>query len=142
MRTFLLACTAIALCACEIHQTQAQSATSSLASSPPPAPAIPEQGDPVPTAGQPAGPAASLANLTGKLVYDRGGHPIGVVISTGKGKEGEQFAVVQMEKAPRLMGKYLVFPVSSLVLKNSRGYITSLSLSQIKRLPETPNPSP
>ena len=96
----------------------------------------------MPTAGQPAGPAASLANLTGKLVYDRGGHAIGVVISTSHGKGAEQFAVVRMEKVRRLVGKYLVFPVSSLVLKNSRGYITSLSLSQIRRLPETPNPSP
>jgi hypothetical protein len=142
LRIFLLACSAIVLGACAVDQTEAQTATQPAAVPAPPPPAIPEQGDPVPTAGQPAGPAASLVDLTGKLIYAGGGHTIGTVISMSKGARGEQYAVVTMDKVLGLGGKNLLFPVSSLALKNRRGYATSLSSSQIKRLPETQSSTP
>ena len=139
MRMFLLAFSAMALGACAINQTHAQTpAVPSSVSAPP----IPEQGDPVPTAGQPAGPPATLVDLTGKLVYSGRGHRIGTVISMNRGSLGQQYAVVNMAKVLGLGGKNLLFPVSSLALKNSRGYVTSLSSSQIKRLPETQDSTP
>jgi hypothetical protein len=59
-----------------------------------------------------------------------------------RGAQGEQYAVVIMEKVLGLGGRNLLFPVSSLALKNSRGYATSLSSSQIERLPEMQSSTP
>ena len=139
MRIFLVMGAVVVLGACAAGQTQVPNAAPSTFASAPP---IPEQGDPVPTAGQPAGPSASLADLTGKLVYSGRGHKIGTVVSVRRGVQGEQYAVVNVGKFLGLEGKNLLFPVSSLALKNSHGYATSLTSSQIRALHETQSAAP
>jgi hypothetical protein len=142
MRKLLVECAAIALGLGALCPIQAQSGSPPSAASLPPAASIPEQGDRVTTTGQLAGPVASPADLTGKMVYTKKGRVIGRIVFMSRGAHGEQVAVVHIEEFYGIRGRYLLFPVTSLSPKSGLSYATSLSVSQIKGLSETQSQTP
>lgn len=142
MRKSPIECAVVALCVGVLCPIQAQSGSPPSASSTPPPASIPEQGDSVTTAGQLVGPVASPADLTGKLVYTKRGRKIGRIVSMSRGARGEQVAVVNIEEFFGVRGRKLLFPVTSLSPKSDRSYATSLSVSQIERLPKSQNQNP
>ena len=137
MRKLLFKCAMIAFAAGALCPVRAQSGSPPPAASTPPRASIPEQGDAVTKTGQLAGPVASPADLTGKTIYTNRGRIIGRIVFMSRGLRGEQVAVVRIDDLFGMTGKYLLFPVTSLSPKRDRGFVTSLSASQIERLPET-----
>lgn len=95
----------------------------------------------------PAAGAATQADLTGQTIYSSKGSKIGTVSSMATDAQGQQTAVVSIEKFLGMGGKNVQFPVSSLSPKDGGGYTTSLTSKEIKKLPEasaasTATPSP
>jgi sporulation protein YlmC with PRC-barrel domain len=73
---------------------------------------------------------------TGKTIYSSKGTKIGIVSSVTTDAQGQQQAVVGIEKFLGLGGKNVMFPVSSLQAKAGGGYTTSLTATEIKALPQ------
>ncbi|MDE2133998.1 MAG: PRC-barrel domain-containing protein [Alphaproteobacteria bacterium] len=111
----------------------------------------PDQGQMAPAQNQtqtsPTVGTAMQADLTGQTIYSSKGHKIGTVSSMATDAQGQQAAVVSIEKFLGMGGKNVQFPVSSLSPKDGGGYTTSLTSKEIKKLPEasaasTTTPSP
>jgi len=103
--------------------------------SPAPAPAA----QAAPTAGESAAAATQAttqADLTGQTIYDAKGTKIGIVSSVSTDAQGQQQAVVGVERFLGMGGKNVMFPVSSLKSRTAGGYTTSLTPAEIKGLPE------
>jgi len=102
------------------------------------APAAAPTAAPAAAASESAASAATStqANLTGQTIYDAKGTKIGIVASTSTDAQGQQQAVVGVERFLGMGGKNVVFPVSSLKARTAGGYTTSLTPSEIKGLPE------
>lgn len=81
-------------------------------------------------------PSSPQADLTGQTIYSSKGSKIGTVASMTTDAQGQQDAVVGVEKFLGMGGKNVLFPVSSLSPKNGGGYSTSLTSAEIKKLPE------
>jgi PRC-barrel domain len=83
-----------------------------------------------------AAPGQSMqADLTGQLIYSEKGHKLGTVSSMTTDAQGQQAAVVSMERFLGMGGKNVVIPVSKLKTRSGGGYTAELSASQIKKLP-------
>ncbi len=80
--------------------------------------------------------AAQAVDLTGQAIYSAKGHKIGTVSSMTTDAQGQQVAVVGVERFLGLGGKNVEFPLSSLVPRYSGGYSTTLTADEIKNLPE------
>jgi sporulation protein YlmC with PRC-barrel domain len=103
--------------------------------SPAPAPAA----QAAPAAGESAAAATQAttqADLTGQTIYDAKGTKIGIVSSVSTDAQGQQQAVVGVERFLGMGGKNVMFPVSSLKSRTAGGYTTSLTPAEIKGLPE------
>lgn len=87
-------------------------------------------------AAAPAPNAAMASEYTGKTIYSSKGTKIGTVTTVTTDAQGQQQAVVGIEKFLGLGGKNVMFPVSSLQAKSGGGYTTSLTSTEIKALPE------
>jgi hypothetical protein len=74
--------------------------------------------------------------LTGQTIYDAKGTKIGIVSSVSTDAQGQQQAVVGVERFLGMGGKNVMFPVSSLKSRTAGGYTTSLTPAEIKGLPE------
>jgi len=92
-----------------------------------------------PTPGQQAAPAyqpqAQQQDLTGQVIYNAKGRKIGTVSAMSTNAQGEQVAVVGIEKFLGMGGKNVEMPVSTLSPKDGGGYTTSLTSADIKKLP-------
>jgi sporulation protein YlmC with PRC-barrel domain len=75
-------------------------------------------------------------DLTGQAIYNSSGREIGTVSSMMVDTDGNQVAIVNVEKYLGMGGKKVEFPVSSLTARSNGGYTTSLSAAKIKKLPE------
>ena len=84
----------------------------------------------------PAQSAAMQSEYTGQTIYSSKGTKIGTVAAVTTDAQGQQQAVVGVEKFLGLGGKNVMFPVSSLQAKSGGGYTTSLTSTEIKALPE------
>ena len=84
----------------------------------------------------PAQSAAMQSEYTGQTIYSSKGTKIGTVTAVTTDAQGQQQAVVGVEKFLGLGGKNVMFHVSSLQTKSGGGYTTSLTSSEIKALPE------
>lgn len=114
---------------------------------------------PAPAASAPAAPAAQAAPdaaapaatapaaaatpapsdqsaLAGQMIYSSKGTKIGTVAAVSTDAQGQQQAVVGVERFLGLGGKNILFPVSSLQPRTGGGFTTSLSSTEIKKLPE------
>jgi len=102
-----------------------------------PAPAA-SPADPSAAPAQSAMPAqnAMQSEYTGQTIYSSKGSKIGTVTAVTTDAQGQQQAVVGVEKFLGLGGKNVMFPVSSLQAKAGGGYTTSLTSTEIKALPE------
>ena len=80
--------------------------------------------------------ATTQADLTGQTIYDAKGTKIGIVSSVSTDAQGQQQAVVGVERFLGMGGKNVMFPVSSLKSRTAGGYTTSLTPAEIKGLPE------
>jgi hypothetical protein len=92
-----------------------------------------------PAAGESAAAATQTttqADLTGQTIYDAKGTKIGIVSSVSTDTQGQQQAVVGVERFLGMGGKNVMFPVSSLKSRTAGGYTTSLTPAEIKGLPE------
>jgi hypothetical protein len=78
----------------------------------------------------------TAADLTGQLIYSSTGHKIGSVSSMTTDAQGQQEAVVSVGRYLGMGGKNVLMPVSSLQARSKGGYETTLSSSEIKKLPE------
>lgn len=94
----------------------------------------PSDAAPAPSAATPA-PSEQNA-LAGQMIYSSKGAKIGTVAAVSTDSQGQQQAVVGVERFLGLGGKNILFPVSSLQPKAGGGYTTSLSSAEIKKLPE------
>ena len=74
--------------------------------------------------------------LSGQMIYSSKGTKIGTVAAVSTDSQGQQQAVVGVERFLGLGGKNILFPVSSLQPRTGGGYTTSLSSAEIKKLPE------
>ena len=117
MKKLLITCAAAALSAGLFSPVFAQDATQPMAPSSP-------------------STAAPQADLTGQMIYSAKGTKIGTVSSMSIDAQGEQDALVGVEKFLGMGGKNVLFPVSSLIPRNGGGYATTLSPAEIKKLPE------
>ena len=79
---------------------------------------------------------STQASLTGQTIYDAKGSKIGIVTSVSTDAQGQQQAVVGVERFLGMGGKNVVFPVPSLKARTAGGYTTSLTPAEIKGLPE------
>ena len=79
---------------------------------------------------------STQADLTGQTIYDAKGTKIGIVSSVSTDAQGQQQAVVGVERFLGMGGKNVMFPVSSLKSRTAGGYTTSLTPAEIKGLPE------
>lgn len=77
---------------------------------------------------------AMSADLTGQAIYNTSGRQIGTVASMSTDAQGQQTAVVSIEKFLGIGGKQVEFPVSSLSPKSDGGYTTALTDKEIKKL--------
>jgi sporulation protein YlmC with PRC-barrel domain len=101
------------------------------------APAAAPAAAPSEAAAPAAAPNTAMASeYTGKTIYSSKGTKIGTVTTVTTDAQGQQQAVVGVEKFLGLGGKNVMFPVSSLQAKSGGGYTTSLTSSEIKALPE------
>jgi len=122
MKKLLITCAAVAMSAGLLTPGYAQDASQ------PTAP---------PTQATPMGPSAPVqTDLTGQTIYSAKGSKIGTVSSVSTDAQGQQNAVVSVEKFLGMGGKNILFPVSSLTAKDGGGYRTSLTAAEIKKLPE------
>jgi len=83
-----------------------------------------------------AAATSTQAGLTGQTIYDAKGTKIGMVSSLSTDAQGQQQAVVGVERFLGMGGKNVMFPVSSLKARTAGGYTTSLTPAEIKGLPE------
>src|SRR5690348_3863441 len=115
-------------------------ATPAPASTPAASPADPSAAPaaaPSDAAAPAAAPSTAMASeYTGKTIYSSKGTKIGTVSAVTTDAQGQQQAVVGVEKFLGLGGKNVMFPVSSLQAKSGGGYTTSLTSTEIKALPE------
>jgi hypothetical protein len=79
---------------------------------------------------------STQADLTGQTIYDAKGTKIGIVSSVSNDSQGQQQAVVGVERFMGMGGKNVMFPVSSFKARTAGGYTTSLTPAEIKGLPE------
>lgn len=79
---------------------------------------------------------STQADLSGQTIYDAKGTKIGIVSSVSTDAQGQQQAVVGVERFLGMGGKNVMFPVSSLKSRTAGGYTTSLTPAEIKGLPE------
>jgi PRC-barrel domain protein len=101
------------------------------------APAAAPAAAPSDAAAPAAAPNTAMASeYTGKTIYSSKGSKIGIVTAVTTDAQGQQQAVVGVEKFLGLGGKNVMFPVSSLQAKSGGGYTTSLTSAEIKALPE------
>jgi sporulation protein YlmC with PRC-barrel domain len=84
-----------------------------------------------PTQGQ-----STATDLTGQMIYSSTGRKIGTVSSMTVDAQGQQQAVVDVERYLGMGGKNILMPVSSLQARAKGGYATTLGASEIKKLPE------
>ena len=114
-------------------------ATPAATPAPAASPAEPAAAAPAQSAMPSAAPAQSAAmqsEYTGQTIYSSKGTKIGTVAAVTTDAQGQQQAVVGVEKFLGLGGKNVMFPVSSLQAKSGGGYTTSLTSTEIKALPE------
>jgi len=114
-------------------------ATPAATPAPAASPAEPAAAAPAQSAMPSAAPAQSAAmqsEYTGQTIYSSKGTKIGTVTAVTTDAQGQQQAVVGVEKFLGLGGKNVMFPVSSLQAKSGGGYTTSLTSTEIKALPE------
>jgi sporulation protein YlmC with PRC-barrel domain len=76
----------------------------------------------------------TTANLTGQAIYNTKGKKIGTVSAMTTDTQGQQAASVRMEKYLGMGGQTVAIPVSSLEARQSGGYTTKLSPSELKSL--------
>jgi sporulation protein YlmC with PRC-barrel domain len=76
----------------------------------------------------------TTANLTGQAIYNTKGKKIGTVSAMTTDAQGQQAASVRMEKYLGMGGETVAIPVSSLEARQSGGYATKLSSSELKSL--------
>ncbi len=142
MKKLLMASTVALLSVASFSPVYAQGAGSQAPASPAQQQTMtPDQGQMAPAQNQtqttsPAAGAAMQADLTGQTIYSSKGSKIGTVSSMGTDTQGQQTAVVSVEKFLGMGGKNVQFPVSSLSPKDGGGYTTSLTSKEIKKLPE------
>lgn len=122
MDKLLIACYGAALSMCLLSPVYSQDASQSTAPAEQTAPQT-----------VPSGPQA---DLTGQTIYSSKGSKIGIVSSMTADAQGQQVAVVGVEKFLGMGGKNLQFPLSSLTPKDGGGYTTSLTSAKIRKLPE------
>jgi len=79
---------------------------------------------------------STQADLSGQTIYDAKGTKIGVVSSVSTDAQGQQQAVVGVERFLGMGGKNVMLPVSSLKSRTAGGYTTTLTPAEIKGLPE------
>ncbi|MDE2499538.1 MAG: PRC-barrel domain-containing protein [Alphaproteobacteria bacterium] len=79
---------------------------------------------------------STQADLSGQMIYSEKGHKLGTVSSMTTDAQGQQAAVVSMERFLGMGGKNVVIPVSKLEARSGGGYTAELSASQIKKLPD------
>lgn len=125
MKNFLIAGAVLALAVGFLSPAEAQDSTTQ-ASPAAPGPASPP---PSPT-------ASTQADLTGQMIFSEQGSMIGTVSSLTIDAQGQQQAVVGIEKFLGIGGKNVLLPVSSLQPRTGGGYTTSLTAADIKNLPE------
>jgi hypothetical protein len=82
------------------------------------------------------GQSAQSADLTGQSIYSAKGTKIGTVSSMTIDSSGQQAAVVNVQRFMGMGGKNVTFPVSSLQARTKGGYMTNLTATEIKALPE------
>jgi hypothetical protein len=124
MKKILITCSALALVG-YVGQASAQDAATSST------PAATTQAA---AASNPQAPTS--ADLTGQTIYDEHGSALGTVSSVSTDAQGQQQAVVGVEKFLGMGGRNVLFPVTSLQPRTGGGYTTSLTSSDIKNLPE------
>jgi hypothetical protein len=125
MKNFLIAGAVLALAVGCLSPAEAQDSTTQ-ASPTAPGPVSP-----------PPSPAASTqADLTGQMIFSEQGSMIGTVSSLTTDAQGQQQAVVGIEKFLGIGGKNVLLPVSSLQPRTGGGYTTSLTAADMKKLPE------
>lgn len=146
MKKLLLTCSAIAFGALSpgFAQTAApQSAPANQVQQTAPAATqdqtIPQGATSSPQTGQMGQPTATTQDLTGQTIYNSSGRAIGTVSSMTVDAQGQQEAVVGIEKYLGMGGTQVLFPVSSLQAKDSGGFTTTLTASEIKKLPKYTN---
>ncbi|GAA0568954.1 PRC-barrel domain-containing protein [Rhizomicrobium electricum] len=74
------------------------------------------------------------ANLTGQAIYNTKGKKIGTVAAMTTDTQGQQAVSVTMEKHLGMGAETVAIPVSSLEARQSGGYTTRLSSSELKSL--------
>jgi hypothetical protein len=89
----------------------------------------PTQGDAMASHANP-----TTANLTGQAIYNTKGKKIGAVTAMTTDTQGQQAAAVTMEKYLGMGGQTVAIPVSSLEARQSGGYTTRLSSTELKSL--------
>ncbi len=125
MKTFWIACAVVALTAGCLSPAEAQDSTTQAS----------------PAASGPSSPprsaaASTQADLTGQMIYSEQGNTIGTVSSLTTDAQGQQQAVVGIEKFLGIGGKNVLLPVSSLQPRTGGGYTTSFTAADIKNLSE------
>ncbi len=77
----------------------------------------------------------TTSDLTGQAVYTAKDGKLGTVAAMSTGNHGEQSASVEIVSYPGMSGKTVLVPVSSLRPRGAGGYLTTLSLTELKALP-------
>ena len=145
MKKLLMTCAVAAVSAVAFGAAGAQPATQGMSS--PQNQTMPQTAPSSPTTGQTMqgqgmngqsmqGSGSQATDLTGQTIYSASGHKIGTVASMTVGSDGQQEAVVSVQRFMGMGGKSVMLPVSSLQARNKGGYTTSLSATEIKALPE------
>jgi len=119
--------------------TQAAEPAATPAPAQPAAAATPADPAAAATPAQPAAapsPAAAQSDMVGQMVYSSKGTKIGSISSVSTDAQGQQQAVVGVERYLGLGGKNVLFPISSLKTRSKGGLTTTLTSSEIKQLPE------
>ncbi|MBU6297503.1 MAG: PRC-barrel domain-containing protein [Alphaproteobacteria bacterium] len=144
MKKLLIAFAVAALGAGCCSAAYAQSSSSPATSPTPPAAAQPDQSQMAPGGAPGEQPApnqatpsqSTQADLTGQMIYSEKGHKLGTVSSMTTDAQGQQAAVVSMERFLGMGGKSVVIPVAKLEARSAGGYTANLTASEIKKLPE------
>jgi len=118
-----------------LAQTAAPPPTQDQQTTPPAQPTSPTS-NPAVTPSPSTTSTGTPQDLTGQAIYNSKGREIGTVSSMMVDTDGNQVAIVNVEKYLGMGGKKVEFPISALTQRSNGGYTTSLSAAKIKKLPE------
>lgn len=133
MTRFSTMCAVLALSVAGPVFAQDTSSPSNQPMNPPSEPSAPAQSQPM---NAPAQSNTTAADLTGQSVYSAKGTKLGTVASMSTDAQGQQAAAVTMGKHLGMGGQTVLIPVSSLQVRSSGGYTTTLSATELKALPK------